>query len=115
MPYTHQFSDDDGQSKKFRIERYPTKCAVCGQTGQPDFITAVGSSRLPNGLIYTAFRCPITECRGLYVGFYQTRLTSGGISNTTLNTVKAFQFIQTLEFPPNIKHRSQKPMVFIRL
>jgi len=96
----------EGKSIACLLRRIPDKCPKCNRHGQPDFVTAtylISSQHV--GTLHAAFRCPVRECRALYIAEYnyinQTSPMQWEILSTPLN-----RFLEEQIFPKNIKEIS---------
>lgn len=106
MSHKFTFTNCDGAEIKFSVQQFPTECPICGGNGQPNFINAVGSTEISGIPVYVAYRCPITRCRGLYVGHYSTNNITNAVHCLRLIDVQSFQVTNEIEFPVNVREIS---------
>jgi hypothetical protein len=64
--------------------------------GQPDFVTAVMNRT--GAQAHAVFRCPVANCRGLFVGVYRVSGQACSLTGTALG-----RYTEKREFPKNIQ------------
>ncbi len=100
MAIEHKVTSEHGSSILVVLDDYPDKCPICGKSGQPEFTT--GGLYTTTGSLYAVFRCPITKCRGLYIGFYGcSRHSSANLYGSLIKTMLA-RHTEEITFQKNI-------------
>ena len=100
MRIAQKIIDENGTTTNCSFNEYPDKCPICGNGGQPQFLT--GCIYTPGFSCYAVFRCPVSKCRGLYTGFY--KCSKNAIHNWEGDLTKTMLARHTEEhvFQPNI-------------
>ena len=105
MPLTIQPKDQDGKDTACVLNKLPDHCPNCQKNGQPNFVYAAlrdPGSKMP---LYAVFRCPVLECRGLYITTYAYRVGSNPWHYDRQGSALA-RFVEAKTFPPNIEAAS---------
>jgi hypothetical protein len=76
----------------------PDKCAVCGRQGQPDFIVAT----IKRQAVSAVFRCPIADCRSLYIAIYRCSGIGPHAWDAVLHGRALARYSEKKEFPDNV-------------
>lgn len=101
MSLTISVKDSDSKDFNATLATIPDCCPICRAHGQPNFLNAcvrLVSAKVP---LMAAFRCPVINCRSIFIANYQLQSSTGptyGLNKTSLN-----QLIEAHEFPDNIK------------
>ena len=100
MPIQHPVTSEHGVVTQSVLDEHPDTCPICGKSGQPEFST--GCINTNTGSLHAAFRCPITKCRGLYIGVYRCNRFSGGIWHGALTRTMLARLTEGIAFHKNI-------------
>lgn len=80
----------------------PDKCPVCEQSGQPNFCYAATRAVAPGSTLFAVFRCPVVNCRALYVGNYYWEIHTNPY-RWNLQKTSLSRYIEKKVFPANIE------------
>jgi hypothetical protein len=104
MAQNHKFTNSDGKELSFECEEYPSRCPICDVVGQPNFVAAVGRIEGGQPKVYAGFRCPASNCRGLYVAVYAIMgLKSAGLYLSRISRIASFREIESPTFPAHVR------------
>lgn len=95
-------SNKDGGGVDCSLNLLPDKCPNCQKGGQPNFVAAA----LLNAAdpLYCVFRCPVTDCRGIYVTTYMFSGSKDGSAYGYSRQGSALnRFVEEKTFPSNIQ------------
>jgi hypothetical protein len=93
--------DQDGKSASAILLSVPDTCPLCTKSGHPDFVHGALNCVRPRWQLYAIFRCPVTDCRSLYVAVYLCAGTAHQV-NATLEKTTLARYTQKIEFQKNL-------------
>ena len=102
MPLNVNAQNQDNNAVQCILLTLPDKCPSCNQHGQPNFCQAAFIAPNSGKPLYAIFRCPITDCRALYVASY-IHLPQTNPCQMRLQTTSLARFLEQKAFPKNIE------------
>jgi hypothetical protein len=102
MPLNINAQMQDGKVVNCILRMLPDKCPNCNQHGQPDYCFSAYTTPELGKPLFAVFRCPVSNCRALYVATYgyvqATNPLQWHLQSTSLS-----RYLEKQTFPKNIE------------
>lgn len=92
----------DGNAISVILRTIPDRCPNCDNHGQPDLCHAAFTTTEQNKPLYAAFRCPVSNCRAVYIAVYNN-VPQSNPPQWNLQTTSLSHFLEKHVFPKNIE------------
>lgn len=95
-----QSTDETNIATNVMFDQFPDNCPICSSNGQPVFVASCMHSTTRS--LFATFRCPVSKCRGLYVGFYRLSKSAAGTWEADITKTSLARHIKENVFQKNI-------------